>query len=172
MRMVRRACIVAWALVLLAAPPAPAKTVRGGTVEVGKGVAPIFLGMSRDRVKDILGKPRERNRFYSAYGPASSAEVSFDVYFDNSANTRMLGFWGRKFVLPDGTEIFRRGAVGKLKKIYGSRLVKKYNRRIDLRYYRVKSRYRGRRVWTDFNVARHASDARVLSAFILFPYWR
>lgn len=159
-----------------AAPVAEAKTVRGGKVFVGEGAAGVGLGMTKKQVEQQLGKPREQNPAFLAYGPESSAEVSFDLYLEKLAGkpVRMIGLWGPKFVLSDGTKIFRRkggGIIPHLKGIYGKRLRKIHQKRVDQRLYRVKGRYRGRRTWTDFNVDKFGRDARVLSVFILYPDW-
>jgi hypothetical protein len=160
---------------IAAAPAAQAKTVRGGKIFVGEGAAGLALGMTKQQVKQQLGKPREQNPMFMAYGPRDAANVSFDVYLENLAGdpVRMLGIWGNRFVLSDGTSLFRAKdrPIPHLKKLYGKGLKKVHVRRTDDRLYRVKGRYRGRRVWTDFHVDKFGRDARVLSVFILYPNW-
>lgn len=160
----------AFVISAVAVTGAPAKTVRGGTVEVGRGAAGIYLGMTRQEVVDMLGRPREKGRFFLSYGPAG-ADTSFDVYVDGTKRraVRMIGLWGREFVLPDGTRLFTRGALRRLKKVYGDRLRRVHYRRTDTRLHRLKTRYLGERVWTDFLVDRFRPNAKIRTIFILFP---
>jgi hypothetical protein len=166
--------LAACALMALA-PAVDAKVVRGGKVFVGEGAAGISLGMTKQQVKEQLGKPREQNPAFMGYGPKNSAEVSFDVYLEGLAGkpVRMIGLWGPRFKLPDGTSLFRAKdrPIPHLKKLYGKRLKKIHQKRVDQRLYRLKGEYRGRKTWTDFNVDKFGKDARVLSVFILYPNW-
>lgn len=169
-----------WPLLLIAltglvagAPAAQARTVTGGVVEIGAGAAGVTLGMSRAAVIERLGRPGYENQRYMGYGPdPGSATVSFDVYLSDVAEpprVRMLGFWGDRFVLADGTRLFRRGAISRLRARYDERLRRVHDRRTDTRLYRLRTRRRGRLVWNDFMVDRFGSRALVTSAFILYP---
>ena len=162
---------IALSTVALSASPAAAAIVTGGVVEIGRGAAGVRLGMTRAAVVEKLGEPVYENPRYLQYGPDESATTAFDVYLSETTGSpvRMLGFWGDRFRLADGTRLFRRGAIRKLRERYGSRLKRSYDPFTDIRTYRLRSRYRGRLVWNDFNVDQFGSRARITSVLILYP---
>jgi hypothetical protein len=159
------------ALACVALPPsAPARTVTSGVITVGQGAGPITLGMTRAQVIGKLGKPIYENG--NGYMQYANIPVIFDVYRNGGARTsrvRMLSVsdTGPGFKLSDGNRIFTKGGLKRLANRYGKRL--KFHETADSGpYYEIVTRFRGRKVLTDFNVGRHSLNAAVLQIFILY----
>ena len=167
--MVSRAGLVALvAIAAVALPGSAAALVEKGTIRVNRGGAGITLGMTRAQVVAKLGKPL----FENANGYMQYADVPnlFDVYLDASSTpkrVRLVGISGERFCFPAGFCMFRKGAVGKLKKLYGASL-KVVRLESGERVYRVAGSYRECDVFTDFTPRRFRSSARLIIVFVGF----
>ncbi len=165
---------------LLSDPAQPAapltKGVYGGVIKVGRGAAGVRLGMTREQVIAILGRPFAENaNGYMQYArtphgnvPDNAQHGLFDVYLRNGRVRMMIIGTHPGFRLGDGTPVFAAGTVGHLMHRFGRRL-RAVREEDGEPVYRVSERYLGRTVWTDFWPERFARDTRLMDVAILFP---
>ena len=154
--------------VLAIAPAASAKHVKGGQLVVGRSAAGVELGMTQSQVRALIGRPFYSNaNGFAQYAPDSATNI-FDLYYSPEMFVRQIVLSGGRFKI--GTaNVFERGILRKLKRRYGRRLVATKEESGDP-IYRLKSRYRGWTVWTDFMVTRHSLDREPTNVIMLFPY--
>jgi hypothetical protein len=167
--MTKWAALLAAVAALALAPSAGATThVKSGEIVVGQGAAGVNLGMTRAQVRSLLGRPFYSNaNGFMQYAPDSATNI-FDVYLGSTSRVRQLVIAGGRFKIGE-ISVFARGSLRKLKAVYGKRL-KAVRGETGDPMYRIRSRYRGWTVWTDFLVTKHSLDTRPLDVFILFPY--
>ena len=169
MRALAAAAVAATAL-LAAAADAGAATVESGQIEVGRGAGGVRLGMTRDQVIDRIGSPEDENEHgWMSY---SSGFDIFDVYLsdtDEPRFVRQIVVAGGRFRIGSRLYVFRRGAVRKLLRRYAGRIRRTRTDISQDPVYRLKTRYLGRIVWTDFFVTRHHPDALVTNVIVLWP---
>ena len=167
--MIRWIAPLAATAALALAPQAGATThVKGGEIVVGRGAAGVTLGLTRTQVRSLLGRPFYSNaNGFMQYAPDSAKNI-FDVYLGPKSRVRQIVIAGGRFKIGD-VSVFARGSLRKLRKTYGKRLRAVRGETGDPMY-RIRSRYLGWTVWTDFLVTKHSLDATPLDVFILFPY--
>lgn len=152
---------------LLALPAGAAAIVEKGKFTPGKGARGVQIGMTKSQVLAKLGKPVYKN----TYGYMQYAKKNlFDVYLDTSVSpkrVRMIGISGPKFCLAGaGFCMYDKGAVGKLKKRYGSDLVLTQLESGES-VYRLTRTANGCTIYTDFTPSKPGNKARIVQIFIL-----
>ncbi len=155
------------AVVMSILPDAAGAVVEHGTIRVNRGGAGVTLGMTRAQVLARLGKPVYKN----SHGYLQYARTNlFDVYLDTGTTpdrVRLIGISGPKYCFPSGFCMMDKGAVGKLKTLYGG-AVKVIRLEDGERVYRVTGSYRGCAVFTDFTPLRFRATSRLIQIFIGF----
>jgi hypothetical protein len=167
---VRAAILVAVlvAALALAVAPVASGAIDRGTILTNRGAAGVLLNMTRAQVVARLGPPISENaNGFMEYGK-QGANVIFDVYRKGQAGrVRMIGISGRRFCTRRSVCLFRQGATRKLRNQFGAG-VRRFVDETGQPTYRVRGRYLGRPVFTDFFVDRFGPNEKIIQVFVLF----
>lgn len=158
------------ALLLPAAGQARPKSITSGTIEINKGANGVELGMKRTEVVKKLGSPLYQNKFGYMQYSTNYNKGMFDIYLDYSKRplrVRMMGIWGKEFMLSDGNYIFREAGLRRLCKAYGNTMRPERDDMGDF-LYAIHGSLNGRKVSTDFFIERRSIKAPVMNIFILY----
>jgi hypothetical protein len=163
--------LAAFAALLAGLCLVPAASARGPVnhiIDLGAGAGGISIFEKRADVVKTLGKPFYENaNGYMQYEPDVTSTL-FDVYRTSGAKSsrvRLIGVADPRFKLADGTKIFARGGLRKLKAKVGTRLhlVKEED---GEQTYQLNSVYHGHKTFTNFGTPLATRTSRVLQIFI------
>jgi hypothetical protein len=163
----RKALLVA-VLAAVPAAPAGATVIDHGTITVNQGVNGATIGMTRSQVIDTLGKPEytNANGLLEYSDPVEDGGI-FDIFLGRKShrvNGIQIAYEGG-WKLDDGNRVFKRGAVRRLFRHYGSR-VRRNPVYQGTRSYSINGRFHGRKVSTTLSVTKYRRSARALEVFV------
>jgi hypothetical protein len=158
--------LLAGALAAASLAAAAAAGVPAGTVHVNRGLDGATLGMTKAQVRTALGPPEAIAGMGRVF-EWQDADSLAGVYFDQAKHVRLFVLAGREYCTGFRLCLDRAGGVGKLRRRYGSRLVKRVNDD-GLACYQLVGTFRGRSVFTVFLVTGFAAKARVYGINILW----
>jgi hypothetical protein len=174
--MTAKSVAIAIAVAIGCTTPAHAGRIDSGVIKVGRGPAGATLGMTRAQVVAALGDPVDENtNGVMSYQPFDTDDAGiFDVYRNHPGNDRVrlfiLSFVGSTgWTLGEGNHIFRKGAIKRLYRHYGSRVHKRDVPEDGSKYYVIRGHFHGRKVETAFQVTRFSrAKAKVLDVYVSF----
>jgi hypothetical protein len=156
------------AAVLLVPAAASARGPANHVITLGASAGGISLLDKRSTVLSKLGKPYYENaNGYMQYEPDVTSTL-FDVYREGGAKSsrvRLIGIADPRFKLADGTKIFARGGLKKLKAKVGSRL-HIVTEEDGEQTYVLNGTFRGHKTFTSFGTPQATAHSRVLQIFI------